>query len=148
MQTSQAGFNLIKEFEGCRLHAYPDPATGGEPWTIGYGWAQNVKPGDVWTQEKAEAMLIEGVKPFEAAVRKVIGQSKTTQHQFDAMVCFCYNVGPANFEKSSVAREHIAGNYKNAAEAFLRWNKAAGKVMAGLTRRREAEKRLYLSATI
>lgn len=142
MQTSKSGLNLIKEFEGCKLKAYRCPAG---ILTIGYGWTHGVKEGDVWTQEKAEQMLVEGVKPFEDAVSRAIGNKPTTQGQFDAMVALCYNIGPGNFEKSSVVRYHRDGNHAKAAEAFLLWNKASGSVLPGLTRRRQAEKSLYLA---
>lgn len=142
MRTSDNGLNLIKEFEGCKLKAYKCPAG---VWTIGYGWTQGVKEGDVWNQQMAERMLVEGVNPFERAVLQAIGDKPTTQNQFDAMVSLCYNVGPANFQKSSVVRYHRDGNFSKAAESFLLWNKAAGRELAGLTRRRQAEKRRYLS---
>ena len=140
---SQRGIDLIKSFEGCKLRAYWDK--WGKVWTIGYGWTHGVKRGDVWTQAKAEQMLTEGVKPYAEAVHAAIGNTPTTQDQFDAMTSFTYNVGPANFRKSSVLRYHLQGNRTAAGNAFLAWNKSGGKVLPGLTRRRQAEKALYLS---
>lgn len=140
---SQRGIDLIKSFEGCKLRAYWDK--WGKVWTIGYGWTRGVKRGDVWTQAKAEQMLTEGVKPYAEAVQAAIGNTPTTQGQFDAMTSFTYNVGPANFRKSSVLRYHLQGNRTAAGNAFLAWNKSGGKVLPGLTRRRQAERALYLS---
>lgn len=137
----QAGIELIKSFEGLRLKAYPDPATGGEPWTIGVGHTGGVRPGDVITEARAEQLLRQDVGRFEKAVNKLA--PRTTQNQFDAMVSLAFNVGEGNLAKSSVIRKHNAGDFAGAAQSFALWNKAAGKVMAGLTRRRAAEAMLY-----
>ena len=145
MRTSDAGRAIIREFEGLRLNAYLCPAN---KWTIGYGWTIGVKKGDVWTKEKAEQMLAEGLKQFEIEVSNAIGAAFTSQNQFDAMVSLAYNIGPANFRKSSVLREHKAANFVVAANSFLKWNKATVNgelvVLPGLDRRREAERALYL----
>lgn len=145
MRTSDAGRAIIREFEGLRLNAYLCPAN---KWTIGYGWTIGVKKGDVWTKEKAEEMLVEGLKVFEDQVSKALGAAFTSQHQFDAMVCLAYNIGVANFIRSSVLREHKAANFVVAANSFLKWNKATVNgelvVLPGLARRREAERALYL----
>lgn len=143
LSTSQVGINLIKEFEGFRSNAYPDPATGGAPWTIGYGTTKGVKKGMTVTQAQAEQLLRDDVKVFEEAVRKAV-KVPLTQNQFDALVSFTYNVGPGNMTTSTLIKLINLKEYKSAAEQFLRWNKAAGKVMAGLTRRREAERKLFL----
>ena len=142
MQISQKGLDILKEFEGLRLEAYR--CSAGVP-TIGYGWTSGVKMGDVWTREKAEHMLIEGVKPYEKAVQEAIGDAKTSQNQYDAMVSLCYNIGPGNFKKSSVAKLHKEGKYAQAAAAFMMWVKAGGKIIGGLIKRRNKEKALYLS---
>jgi lysozyme len=139
---SPKGLAIIREFEGCKLKAYRCPAG---VWTIGYGWTIGVKPGTRWTQQKAEEMLIEGVKPYAKAVSESIGKAPTTQNQFDALVSFCYNAGPGNFRKSSMLRFHRQGKYQQAADAFLGWNKGGGKVLKGLVRRRKHERALYLS---
>lgn len=145
MRTSDAGRAIIREFEGLRLNAYLCPAN---KWTIGYGWTIGVKKGDVWTKEKAEEMLVEGLKVFEDEVTRAIGNAPTSQHQFDAMICLAYNVGTANLRQSSVLREHKAANYLVAANSFLKWNKATVNgelvVLPGLARRRDAERALYL----
>lgn len=142
MKISQKGLDILKEFEGLRLEAYK--CSANVP-TIGYGWTQGVKMGDVWTREHAEHMLLEGVKPYEKAVQEAIGDAKTSQNQYDAMVSLCYNIGPANFKKSSVARLHKEGKYNQAAAAFMMWVKAGGKIIGGLIKRRNKEKALYLS---
>ena len=143
---SQKGLALIKEFEGCKLKAYRCPAG---VWTIGYGWTHGVKPGMVWTMQKAEEMLIEGVKPYAATVAKAIGKTPTTQGQFDALVSFCYNAGEGNFKKCSMLRYHLRGQKRLAADAFLNWTKARVRgqmtVLRGLVRRRVWERALYLS---
>lgn len=135
------GFALIKSFEGLRLQAYPDPATGGEPWTIGYGHTSGVKRGDVITEAVADAFLLTDLARFEKSVNRLF--PTTTQNQFDALVSLCFNVGEGNLEGSTIRKKHNAGDYAGARGEFARWNKAAGKEMAGLTRRRAAEALLY-----
>lgn len=141
MKINEAGLALIRQFEGCRLKAYTCPAG---VWTIGYGWTHGVKPGDHWTQEQAEKMLIQGLDQYENAVQSAIGMNKTTINQFSAFVSICYNIGVGNFVKSSMLRHHKTGDYAKAANAFLLWNKAGGKVLNGLIKRRQAERALYL----
>jgi lysozyme len=141
MKTNEAGLALIRQFEGCRLKAYKCPAG---IWTIGYGWTHGVKPTDQWTQAQAEEMLVKGLDQYENAVQSAIGAHSTTNNQFSALVSICYNIGAGNFVKSSMLRHHKAGDYQKAADAFLLWNKAGGKVLNGLTKRRQAERTLYL----
>ena len=146
MTVSKKGLDLIKAFEGLSLKAYPDPATGGEPWTIGYGHTGlEVKKGLVWSQADADLQLIEDVRRFADGVSKALDGAPATQSQFDAMVSLAYNVGLGNFGGSTLLKKHKAGDHVGAAAEFSRWNKAAGKVMAGLTRRRAAEAALYRS---
>lgn len=144
MNVSQKGIDLIKSFEGLRLEAYPDPATGGAPWTIGYGTTSGVKKGMIITKSQAESMLINDVNRFAQGVSSLI-KSVTTQGQFDALVSFAYNVGLGNLSKSTLLRKHNDKCYSCAANQFPLWNKAAGKVMNGLIRRRAAERELYSS---
>lgn len=148
MKTNEAGIALIKEFEGCRLHAYPDPGTGGDPWTIGYGRAHGVGRNDIINQDQADQFLREDLAQFESNVSAACEGVETNENQFAAMVAFCFNVGPANFLKSSVLKAHRRGDRNSAANAFSLWNKAAGKVLPGLTRRRAAEAGLYLRPLI
>lgn len=144
MKLSQRGIDLIKQLEGYSSKAYPDPATGGAPWTIGYGTTKGVKPGMVITAEQAEKMLRDDVAKFESGVSALL-KVPTTQGQFDAMVSLAYNIGLGNFGKSTLLRKHNEKCYTCAAGQFPVWNRAAGKVMNGLTRRRNAERDMYMS---
>ena len=146
MQTSDKGISLIKEFEGCKLTAYRDSVG---VWTIGYGWTQHVdgKPiraGMTIKQETAERLLKTGLVSYESDVSRLV-KVGLTQGQFDALVSFTYNLGSRSLSTSTLLRKLNAGDYAGAADEFLRWNKAGGKVLNGLTRRREAERALFLS---
>jgi GH24 family phage-related lysozyme (muramidase) len=147
VKTSIAGIETIARHEGLRLKAYPDPATGGEPWTIGYGHTSaaglpKVYRGLVITKERAREILANDLVKFENAVENCL-EVNPTQNQFDALVSLCFNIGPANFARSSVLKFHNGRQFEKAAGAFALWNKAAGKVLAGLTARRAAERALY-----
>jgi lysozyme len=140
-----AALEIIKRNEGLRLDAYPDPATGGDPWTIGYGHTgDDVSPGLSIDQARADELLQQDLDKFVDGVNDRLTLD-ATPNQFGAMVSLSYNIGLGNFGKSSVLRLHNAGEYTDAADAFLLWNKAAGRVFAGLTRRREEERELYLT---
>lgn len=136
--------DLIKEFEGCVLDAYPDPGSGGDPWTIGWGsTGSGIAKGISWTQEQADARLGEHVLEFAEGVRDAVGGSATKPWQMGAMVSLAYNIGVGNFKASTLAKMHKAGDYAGAALQFPRWNRSSGKVMNGLTRRRAAEAKVY-----
>ncbi len=146
MQTSDKGIALIKQFEGCRLTAYQDSVG---VWTIGYGWTQPVdgKPiraGMTIKQETAERLLKTGLVSYENDMSRLV-KVDLTQGQFDALVSFTYNLGARSLSTSTLLRKLNAGDYAGASDEFLRWNKAGGKVLNGLTRRREAERALFLS---
>ncbi|HIC2869530.1 TPA: lysozyme [Enterobacter kobei] len=146
MQTSDKGIALIKQFEGCKLTAYQDSVG---VWTIGYGWTKPVdgKPiraGMTIKQETAERLLKTGLVSYEGDVSRLV-KVGLTQGQFDALVSFTYNLGARSLSTSTLLRKLNAGDYAGAADEFLRWNKAGGKVLNGLTRRREAERALFLS---
>ena len=142
MKTSEKGRKLIKDFEGVVLKAYPDPATGGEPWTAGVGHTgPDVKPGMKVTREMAEAWLTADLGKFEAVVANAAPVA--TQDQFDAMVSLCFNIGPGNFLRSTLLKKHKAGLYGAAAAQFAVWVNANGEKMDGLVRRRKAEAELY-----
>ncbi|QGU36177.1 lysozyme [Enterobacter hormaechei] len=146
MQTSDKGIALIKEFEGCKLTAYQDSVG---VWTIGYGWTQPVdgKPiraGMTINKETAERLLKTGLVSYESDVSRLV-KVGLTQGQFDALVSFTYNLGARSLSTSTLLRKLNAGDYAGAADEFLRWNKAGGKVLNGLSRRREAERALFLS---
>lgn len=143
MKTSPKGIALIKSAEGLRLKAYPDPGTGGEPWTIGYGSASGVTRNMVITETQAEQMLAEDLVRFERIVERQV-QVPLNQGQFDALVSFTYNVGGGNFTKSTLLRKLNAGDTAGAAEQFSRWVHAGGKVLPGLVTRRAAERALFL----
>ncbi|MFT4426371.1 lysozyme [Enterobacter hormaechei] len=146
MQISEKGIGLIKQFEGCKLTAYQDSVG---VWTIGYGWTQSVdcKPiraGMTIKQETAERLLKTGLVSYESDVSRLV-KVGMTQGQFDALVSFTYNLGTRSLSTSTLLRKLNAGDYAGAADEFLRWNKAGSKVLNGLTRRREAERALFLS---
>lgn len=144
MKTSQAGIELIHSFESLRLKAYPDPGSkDGKPVTIGWGaTGPDIKLGMTWTKEQADARFAKDLASFEIGVSKAVSVD-LKQNQFDALVSFAYNVGLANFLSSTLLKMLNGGYYSNAALQFARWNKNDGKVMAGLTRRREAERKLF-----
>ena len=151
MNIGPDGIKLIQSFEGCArkrpdgsYDAYPDPATGGDPWTIGWGsTGPDIRRGVVWTQQQCDDRFAAHVGEFASKVEAAIGGAATTQHQFDAMVSLAYNIGMGNFSASTLLRKHKAGDHAGAAAQFAVWNKANKKVMAGLTRRRAAEAALY-----
>lgn len=146
---SETGISLVKRFEGCArrradglVEAYPDPATGDVPWTIGWGaTGPGIGPGTVWTQAECDARLADDLARYAAEVARAIGEAPTTQTQFDALVSFHYNTGA--IRRATLTRRHIAGDHASAAREFARWNRAGGRVLAGLTRRRAAEAALY-----
>lgn len=143
------GIKLIQQFEGLarqradgKIAAYPDPGTGGAPWTIGWGaTGQGIGPGTVWTRERADARLAADLERYAADVVRALGAAPTSQRQFDALVSFHYNTGA--IARATLTRKHIAGDFRGAAAEFSRWNRAGGRVLAGLTRRRAAERALY-----
>lgn len=139
VKTSQNGINLIKEFEGCRLTAYKCPAG---VWTIGYGHTNGVKSGQKISQQQAESFLAEDIKKFESGVNSAVSVS-LNQNQFDALVSFSFNCGIGALKSSTLLKKLNAGDYNGASNELLRWNKANGKVLEGLKRRRNAEKALF-----
>lgn len=143
MKISQKGIDLIKEFEGYRSQAYLD--SGGLA-TIGYGTTRingvPVQMGMTCTREEAEQWLYSDMSDFEVAVGKYI-TVELNQNEFDALVCFTYNVGSRALSKSTLRKKLNLGDRDGAAEQFKRWNKVGKKVVAGLTRRRLAESILF-----
>jgi GH24 family phage-related lysozyme (muramidase) len=143
------GLALIKRFEGCarprkdgRFEAYPDPATGGAPWTIGWGaTGAGIREGLIWTQAECDARLARDLERFSRDVAKAIGGAPTTQAQFDAMVSFHYNTGA--IARATLTRLHKAGRFGEASAEFGKWVNAGGKVLSGLVKRRAAEAALY-----
>lgn len=140
-RTGPNGLQLIKNFEGLRLHAYQD--TRGI-WTIGWGDTANVKRGDTISISEAEARLVHRLTyDFEPTVNRVAIAPGTTQNQFDAMVSLAYNIGSTNFITSTLARLHKAGAFERAEQEFGRWIYSNGERLTGLVTRRKAEAQLY-----
>jgi lysozyme len=137
-QISDACVTLVKTFEGFEAKAYKCPAG---VWTIGYGHTLNVKPTDVITEVAASMLLKEELQNYADKVDKIVAVA--SQNQFDALVSFAYNVGTSALSGSTLLKKHNAGEYLEAQEQFLKWDRAAGKVLAGLTRRRAHEAALY-----
>jgi lysozyme len=136
MQVSPNGIALTKKFESCRLTAYPDPGTGAEPWTCGWGsTGPDIAQGTVWTQAQADARLEEGLNRAGQAVNGLV-HVVLNQNQFDALCDFTYNVGAGNFRSSTLLRLLNAGDFAGAAQQFARWKLAAGHVLPGLIARR------------
>ena len=139
MKTSAEGTALIKKFEGCELEAYQCSAN---VWTIGYGHTKDVEEGDTISKEEAEEMLVEELHEYENYVNKYVNVA-LSQNQFDALVSWVYNLGPANLKASTMLKVLNDGKYEEVPYQMKRWNKAGGKVLDGLVRRREAEALLY-----
>ena len=139
MKTSQYGIDLIKHFEGCELKAYKCPAG---VWTIGYGHTKGVQPGDEWSEDHADHMLQVELEEYEGYVSKYV-TAPLGQNQFDALVSWTYNLGGGNLSASTMLKVLNAGEYDEVPNQMLRWNKAGGKVLEGLTRRRQAEADMF-----
>ncbi len=143
------GIALIQGFEGCAkkradgsFEAYPDPGTGGDPWTIGWGaTGKGIGPGTIWTQAQCDARLEADLARYSADVARALGDAPTSQPQFDALVSFHYNTGA--IARATLTKLHKAGDHAGAAAEFGKWVHAAGRRLAGLVRRREAEAALY-----
>lgn len=145
----EKGKALIKRWEGCELEAYPDPGTGGAPWTIGWGTTRMdgraVKRGDRITQERADQLFDQQLARYADEVSATIGNASTSQEQFDALVSFHYNTGA--IQTATLTRKHEAGDFAGAAKEFGKWVNAAGKKLPGLVKRRADEAQLYRSGS-
>jgi len=139
MKISEEGKSLIKKFEGCKLQAY---LCSANVWTNGWGATRGVKEGDVWTQEYANERFDEDIVEFEDYVNKYV-EVDLTQNQFDSLCAWVYNLGPSNLKSSTMLKELNAKNYSKVPSEIKRWNKAGGKTLDGLIRRREAESLLF-----
>ena len=148
MKLNKKGIELLHHFEGCKLTAYQCSA---KVWTIGWGNTfyedkTSVKQGDKITQERADDLFLNIVTKFALGVEKLLTQ-KVNENQFSALVSFAYNAGLGNLQKSTLLRIVNANpNDAGIRDQFMRWNKAGGKELAGLTRRRKAEADLYFTA--
>ena len=146
MKTGYEGLKLIKEFEGCKLLSYKCPAG---VWTIGIGSTRYadgspVKANQALPNEAAAIQLLtKTLASYEHTVNTI--GTELTQNEYDALICLCYNIGSGNFATSTLVKMLKAGEPKSeVAKQFLRWDKAGGKPLAGLTRRRNAEAELFL----
>jgi lysozyme len=136
---------IAKQYEGCKLVAYPDPASGGAPWTIGYGaTGPGTTRGTVWTQEQADADLVARMTNIGTLVDDMV-TAILTDNQKAALCDFAYNLGETALRGSTLLRLLNAELYSAAAAQFAVWNKAGGKIMPGLVHRRAAETVLFLS---
>jgi lysozyme len=152
MSLNQASVDLIKEFEGFVDHWYPDPATNAEPWTAMYGHTNAAGEPKYtaatknrrFTKAEGEAVLRSDLAAVERTVQALV-KVPLTANQYGALVSFTFNLGAGNFGKSTLLKKVNAKDWNGAAREFAKWNKAAGKVMAGLTRRRAAEAALFSS---
>ena len=148
MKVNNLGIDLMHYFEGCKLEAYQCSA---KVWTIGWGntYYQDknpVKQGDKITQNQANELFEFVVNEFAVGVEKLLTK-KVNENQFSALVCFAYNVGTGNLAKSTLLKKVNANpNDPSISNEFLRWNKAGGKELLGLTRRRTAESKLYFTS--
>lgn len=142
MKISQKGIDLIKSFEGLELKAYKDSVG---VLTVGWGsTGSHVIAGMTITKEQAEQLLKKDLERFEKGVSDLV-KVKLNQNQFDALVSFSFNLGLSNLKSSTLLRKLNASDYSGASKEFERWNRASGKVLNGLTRRRIAERDLFLS---
>jgi lysozyme len=154
MITSEAGKALIKSYESCRLKAYPDPLTGGKPWTCGWGSTQGVTPDTIWDQAEADRHFEDDIHDAEMMVSRYVTH-ETTQGQFDAFVSIFQNVGPGNEYKDGIAHIHPTGRPSRLLQAFntgdmgkcedewVRWCSPGSSVEHGLRNRRMAELALF-----
>lgn len=138
MVVDEKGYNLIKQFEGLRLNAYRCPAG---KWTIGYGHTKGVKKGMYISEAVATHFLIEDVQRVEPVINSYDGIYHWTQNEFDALASFAFNCGIGNLKKLLKYGQRTKSQI---ADAILLYNKANGRVLRGLVRRRKAERELFV----
>lgn len=147
MQINEAGLEIVKHYEGLRLKSYRDPVG---IWTIGYGTTTaagvgiDVRPNMTITEQEADTYLRRALDKFAGEILPAM-KREPTQNQFSAMLSLAYNIGPTAFKKSTCLRRFNAGDIEGAADALTWFNKAGGKVLRGLVRRRAAEHELFLA---
>ena len=139
MKISLEGLGLIKKFEGCELEAYKCAAG---VWTIGYGSTKGVKEGDSLTQEDADKLLRHEMNEYEGYIKDMV-KIDLKQNEFDSLVSWVFNLGPANLKTSTMLKVINDNKLEEVPSQMKRWNKANGKVLEGLIRRREAEALLF-----
>ena len=143
MKIGQAGSDLIKSYERCRLRAYlPTP---NDVWTCGWGSTKGVTKDTVWTQEEADAAFLKDLEWVEECVNKAV-TAQLTQNEYDALCSLCFNIGCHAFGKSTLVKLINEHNFDAAALEFRRWSKQKGVELAGIVRRRVAEEKLFETA--
>ncbi len=159
MKTPDEGIDLIKSFEGCHNQPYLCPA---KLWTVGYGHvlypeqarlkaderaSYPLKPehNRVWDADEIDAILAEDLHRFEAGVLRLCPAAADSDRHFAALVSFAFNVGLGNLQASTLRMKYNRADHEGAADEFLKWRKSNGVVLAGLVRRRESERALFLS---
>ena len=162
MKLSKVGADLMHRYEGCRSRPYLCPA---HIWTIGYGhvlYQDQIKrpmvgqscrkeyplrPEDnrVWSKQEIEQLFASDIASFERGVLRLVPGCVGRQGSFDALVCFAFNVGLGNLQRSTIRMKANRGDWEGASEAFLMWTKGGGKELPGLVKRRKSEMALFLS---
>lgn len=139
-EVNQKGVDLIKQYEGCCLRSYLCPAG---ILTIGYGHTgPDVKKGQVISKDEAERLLQQDLLKFSKCVADRV-KVTITDNQFAALVSFAYNLGLGSLYTSTLLKLLNRGDFSGTSMEFMKWNKAGGKVLAGLTKRRNSERELF-----
>ena len=144
LSLSAAGALFIMSHEGVKTEAYPDPAYGKTIPTICVGHTSGVYMGQKATLAQCEEWLIEDSSVAGKAVKRLV-KTPLTQKQYDALVSFTFNAGEGNFAKSTLLKKINSGDCVGAGNEFLKWNKSNGRVLRGLTKRRQGERAMWLS---
>ena len=139
MKISEKGVSLIQHFEGCELKSY---RCAGNVITIGWGHTKTAEENQIITQEVADFLLLDDILVFEDDVQRLVNVD-LTQNQYDALVCWTFNLGATNLNSSTLLKVLNSGTYDKVSEQILRWDKSGGKPLAGLTRRRRSEALLF-----
>lgn len=139
MKISSEGIELIKKFEGCETTAYQDSVG---VWTIGFGHTKGVQEGQSCSMQDAETMLSEEMDEYEGYINSMVDVD-LNQNEFDSLVAWVYNLGPTNLRESTLLKILNAGDKDGIPEQINRWNRAGGKILQGLVRRREAESLMF-----
>ena len=141
---SVTGVALVMNHEGLRTTAYPDPGTGGAPWTICYGHTRGVRPGDRATPSQCESWLRDDLRVAEAGIRRLV-RVPLSQPEYDAYTSFIFNAGEPNFQRSTMLRKLNAGDRRGACNEFAKWVYANKRKLNGLIKRRYEEQTLCLT---
>lgn len=143
MSATDIASELVKKWEGCRLEAYPDPVSGADPWTIGYGaTGPEIVQGTVWTQDQADSDLLRRLTILANQIDDKASYVMDS-NQLGACCSLAYNIGIGAFLASTLFAKWNADDLQGAADQFVVWNKAGGKVIQGLVNRRADEQRVF-----